>query len=72
VNKMDKWFAIMVVGVFFALFGSISMNDYTNSVTKSHAIEAGLEQCPQYGYGSLRDKTIWVKDCSKYLREKEK
>jgi len=67
---MNKWEALTIVGVVFAIFGSLAITGGGNPDPKEMA-SAGLEECPA-GLDTIR--TIWVKDCTSYtklLQERE-
>ena len=52
---------VIILGLF------VSFKEYTNYQIQVQAIQKGLEQCPNPF--SVTNKTIWVKDCNKFLKE---
>jgi hypothetical protein len=59
---------LIFVGI---LAGVISIGIYFTSKTEETKIQAGLEECLMDPHALIR-RTIWVKDCRKYLETVEK
>jgi 4-hydroxybenzoate polyprenyltransferase len=65
----SKHTAIVLVVMVIAVGIGLSFESYKRIKATELATRAGLEECP-IRPGSY--KTIWVKDCTKYLKEIEK
>ncbi len=64
---MEKiWIAGIIA--FTLVIGIIAYSNNQLMQNNVQFAKQGLEQCPQYGAASVRPQTIWVKDCSEYLK----
>jgi hypothetical protein len=68
---MDKWTGIAVVTMFIFVFGGMAVDKWNQSNADIKMAQAGLEECPKNGYGSVSSQTIWVKSCKEYLEGKK-
>lgn len=65
---MDRNTVIMAVLIVLIMMSAIVLDNTGNNETYIQLAKTGLEQCPQDGPLQLTKKTIWVKDCSEYLK----
>jgi len=68
---MDKNAMIFVIIIVLILLVAAGVMNYNQGITNETAIKRGLEECPNLRSNNKAD-TIWVKDCSKFMKDYNK
>ena len=63
---MYKWQGLNIIAIMISFWTALIVFTISDNNADIELAKAGLEQCPIKA-GSVR--AIWVKDCSKYLKE---